>query len=130
MLLEVLGDQRLQQRTAGVVERPAVHEDLAQGPSLVGDPGGEGGQQVVAADEVVLQGQDAEEQVAAGLPRRVGGGRSAPGPRRGVGVGLGCLAEDVVDQGTVAREAGAVLVGRRPLAPGPAQLQLQQEQLA
>ena len=68
MLLEVLGDQGLQQHTAGVVERPAIHQELGQGPGLVGDPGGEGGQQVVAADEVVLQGQDAEEQVAAGVP--------------------------------------------------------------
>ena len=34
------------------------------------DPGGERTQQVVAADEVVLQGQDAEEQVAPGVTLR------------------------------------------------------------
>ena len=80
VLLEVLGDQGLQQRAAGVVERPAIDQELGQGPGLVGDPGGEGGQEVVAADEVVLQGQDAEEEVAPGV--RLRSAPPARGPRR------------------------------------------------
>src|SRR5262245_34413550 len=85
MLLEVLGDQGLQQRPAGLVERSAIHQELGQGPRLVGDPGVEGGQEVVAADEVVLQCQDAEEEIASGrlpswarprlVPRRSRGSR-------------------------------------------------------
>src|SRR5579864_3539675 len=41
VLFEVLCDQRLQQRPAGLVERPAIREELGQGPGLVGYPGSE-----------------------------------------------------------------------------------------
>ncbi len=121
VLLEVLGDQGLQQHAAGVVERPAIHQELGQGPGLVGDPGGEGGQQVVAADEVVLQGQDAEEEVAAGVrmrSRRRPVARPGPGPEGGA------------DHPGVVREPVQVLLdpGRSP-QPSP-QLALQRHQLA
>jgi hypothetical protein len=52
-------------------------EDLSQGLVLVQDPGVHGPDEGIAADEVHLQGQDAEQQVAVG-------GR---GTRRGFGHG-------------------------------------------
>ena len=115
VLLDVLGHQRLQQGAAGRVERPAVHQELGQGPGLVGDPGGEGTQEVVAPDEVVLQGQDAEEQVAPGVPQR---SRRRPAGR------LGCGSEGGADDPGVSRESRHVLLRFRPLAAAAAQLAL------
>ena len=122
MLLEVLGDQGLQQGTAGAVERPAIHQDLGQGPGLVGDPGGEGGQQVVAADEVVLQGQDAEEEVAAGVHPRSRRPARPPGP--------GAAPKAARTTAACPGEPVQVLLGRRAARRAAPQLALQRHQLA
>ena len=49
------------------VRAPWSTQDLAQRPGLVQHPGVHGGDQGVAGDEVHLQRQDAEEQVAVGV---------------------------------------------------------------
>ena len=54
IFLQVLADERLQQRVLVPGQGAALDQDLAQGPGLVRDPGVEGGQQHVAIDEVVL----------------------------------------------------------------------------
>ena len=62
---DVLLDQRLQELPAARREGAALEEDLAQPARPVGDPGVEGAQQGVAVDEVVLERQQAEQEVAA-----------------------------------------------------------------
>lgn len=64
VLLEVLLDEGFQQGVAILGEGALLDQELAQGFGLVQDPGVHGGDQGVAADEVHLQGQDAEKQVA------------------------------------------------------------------
>jgi hypothetical protein len=134
VLLEVLGQQGLQQRAAGAVERPAIHQDLGDGPGLVGDPGGEGSQQVVPAYEVVLQGQDAEEQVAPGVPlwwRPGAAARVAYGAESGAdGIGLLGEPESGADGIGLLGEPFEVFLAFRPLAAAPPQLPLQRHQLA
>jgi hypothetical protein len=58
------------------VECPLLDGDLAQGLDLVEHPGIHGGDEGVAADEVRLQGQDAEVQVPVRGRRRGHGGTS------------------------------------------------------
>ena len=68
VLIQVLADQRLEQVAAGLAQGDLLDEDPVQGPGLVEDPGADGGDQRLARDEVQLQGQDAEEQVAVRVP--------------------------------------------------------------
>ena len=117
VLLEVLLDEDIERGMPPRAEGAAVEEDLAQGLGLVGDPGIECGQQRVAVDEVVLQGQQAEEQA----PGRGGGlawGRS--GPIRD--------AESGGDGGRFVGEAPAILVGRGRLAGAEPELALDAEE--
>jgi hypothetical protein len=76
----VLGEvglhQCVQQRVVLRLQRPLLGEDVAERPGLVQHPGVHGGDQGVLADEVHLQGQDAEQQV----PVRGRGGHG-DGPR-------------------------------------------------
>ena len=106
MLLDVLGDQGLKQHTASAIKRPALHQEIGQGPALVGDPCGERGDQVVATDEVVLKGQDAEQQVATGPPLQR---RLWPAARARLGAEVGA------DDPCVFREPVQVLLDGRPL---------------
>ena len=101
VLLEVLLDEDIERGAVRRAEGTAVEEDLAQGLVLVGDPGIKCGQQRVAIDEVVLQGQQAEEQAPG---RRGGQAWGRPGP-------IGD-AEDGGDGRRLVGEAPAVLVGR------------------
>jgi hypothetical protein len=64
--VQVLLHHRVQQAPPRGGQPPLVKEDLAQGLGLVQHPGVHGLDQAVAADEIYLQGQDAEEQVAVG----------------------------------------------------------------
>jgi parallel beta-helix repeat protein len=70
--LQVALDEGLEQGAVVGPQRGLLHEDLAEGFGLVEDPGVQGGDEGVARDEVHLQRQDAEEQVAIG--RRLGHG--------------------------------------------------------
>ena len=126
VLLQVLGDQRLEQLVLVLGDGPLVQQDPAQRPGLLQDPGVHGGDQRIARDEVHLQGQDADQQVAVA----VGLARGRPGalPARPI-LGPGA-AEHVGDQGGIRREPVPVLLRRRALAAASAPLQLGQEQLA
>jgi hypothetical protein len=53
--LEVLGEHVVERLAPLGGELPPLPEDLAQRPGLVEDPGLHGGQQGVAADEVLLE---------------------------------------------------------------------------
>ena len=75
--LEVLAGQGLEQGVGLGVDGAALEQDPPQVPGLVGDPGGEGGHQRLAIDEVVLQGEEAEQQIV------VRAGPGPGGPRRG-----------------------------------------------
>ena len=66
VLGQVLADQRLEQFVRVGGEHALVAQDAAERLGLVQRPGVHGGDQLVAAHEVELQGQDAEEQVAVG----------------------------------------------------------------
>jgi hypothetical protein len=61
VLLQVLPDQGLQRLMVVRGQRAPAHEDLAQGPVLLQDPGVHRGDQGVARDEVHPQRQDAEQ---------------------------------------------------------------------
>ena len=75
--LEVLPDQCLEQGKAPGIERRAVPEDLSQEPGPVRDPGGEGGHQVVAAHEVVLERRIPSRRLCAvSMPAGAGVSRS------------------------------------------------------
>src|SRR6478752_9629183 len=62
VLLEVLGDEALQQGTLLGVEVAAGDEVLGQGPDLVASPGLEGGHELDVVDQAVLKGEQSEEQ--------------------------------------------------------------------
>jgi hypothetical protein len=64
MLSQVLLDQCVEQLQPHWRELALFAQDLPQGPRLVQHPGVHGRDQGVPADEVHLQGQDAEQQVA------------------------------------------------------------------
>jgi hypothetical protein len=70
--LEVLPDQAYEQSMTVDVELGLVEQDLAEGLRFPSDPGAEGGDQDVAADEVVLKGQQAEEEVLGRVLERWG----------------------------------------------------------
>ena len=109
VLLEVLADQGLEQGVGARRQGARSTQDLAQGPGLVGDPGVEGGEQGVAVDEVDLQGEEAEEQVAARPPGRPGrSARGAAGSRpKAASTGAAC-------PGNRPRYSAAVGRSRRP----------------
>ena len=77
MLLDVLLDQPSRARPVVLAEHAALAEDLAQRRLLAEHPGVHGVEQLLARDEVHLQGEQAEHQVAVG--RRAG---AWDGPRR------------------------------------------------
>ena len=64
VLLDVMADQRLEQGAGIRLQGPALLEEVGQRPVLFEKPGVHRGDQAVAGDEVHLEGQDAEEQVA------------------------------------------------------------------
>jgi hypothetical protein len=66
VLADVLVHQRLQQLRAGRRQRAAVEQDGRQRLVLARQPRLHGLEQGVAVDEGVLQGQEAEQQVAVG----------------------------------------------------------------
>ena len=86
VLLQVQPDHGLDAGALVGVEVAAGGEVLGQGPGLVAGPGLEGGDELALVDQAVLQGEQAEEQVAvggdgghgAGLPE---GRRTAVGAR-------------------------------------------------
>src|SRR5262245_66091654 len=81
MLLEVLLDQRLQESPLSGGEGLLLDEDVAERPLLGGRPGGHGGNESVAADEVQLQREDPEQQVAVAAGRRGRGHAASLGKR-------------------------------------------------
>ncbi len=66
VLLEVFLHQRLQQGVSLGSERLLAHEDGAEGLAFVQHPGVHGGDELVAVDEIQLQGEDAVQQVQVG----------------------------------------------------------------
>ena len=76
VLLEVQGDQGLDAGALRGVEVAAGDEVVGQGPGLVAGPGLEGGDELGLVDQAVLQGEQAEEEVAVG-------GHGASSPRDG-----------------------------------------------
>jgi hypothetical protein len=70
---QALADQRLDQCMAVGVEGALLQQDLAEGRGLGDGPGVHGGDKGVTADQVGLQRQDAEEEVAVGRGRRRAG---------------------------------------------------------
>ncbi len=70
VLGQVLAHQRIEQAAVLLAQGPLLDEDLSQGPGLVQDPGVHGGDQRVARDEVHLERDDPEQQVAIGSGRR------------------------------------------------------------
>ena len=118
MHLKVLAGQGLDQGVGLGVNGAALEQDPSQRPRLVGDPGGEGGQQRLAIDEVVLQSEEAEQQVVV---------RTGPGPG---GPRRGRRAKNGLDHGNVLREPALIFLRRRPLAVLAAVGQLQCQQFA
>ncbi len=55
-------------------ERVLFDQDLSEGACLLQDPGMQGGDEVIAADEIHLQSQDATEQIAVGAAGKSRGG--------------------------------------------------------
>jgi hypothetical protein len=83
--LEVLGDEGLQQGEPAWIESTLRDQDLAERAALLPPPDAHGGAQGVRSDEVHLQGQEAELQVAVGVGVRHGRSPKLPelpGPRR------------------------------------------------
>ena len=66
VLLQVQADHRLDAGALLGVEVAAGGEVVGQGPGLVAGPGLEGGDELALVDQAVLQGEQAEEQVAVG----------------------------------------------------------------
>jgi hypothetical protein len=81
VLAQVLLDQGVQHGPLVLRQGGLALEDVAQGLAFVQDPGVHAGDELVAADEVQLQRQDAEQQVAVGRGALgcVGHGQSAGG---------------------------------------------------
>jgi hypothetical protein len=79
---QMLVDQRFQQGMGIGGQGALVLEQVAQRAGLVQDPGVHGRDELVAVDEVHLERQDAEQQVAVGAGLRRGVGHRRP-PRRG-----------------------------------------------
>src|SRR5262249_19130728 len=73
VLAQVLIHQGFQRGPLVLGQGALVLEDRAQGPGLIEHPGVHGGDEGVAAEEVQLQGQDAEEKVAVGRGAAGGG---------------------------------------------------------
>ena len=80
---EVPGDQGLDGGAVVGVEVAAGDEVVGQGAGLVERPGLEGGHELALVDQAVLQGQQAEEQVAVGGDGGHGAGLLEGGRRRG-----------------------------------------------
>ena len=66
MSLHMRIEQLLQQSAVFLIECAALHEDLAQRPILGHRPGVHRLDELVARDKVVLQGQNAQQQIAVG----------------------------------------------------------------
>jgi hypothetical protein len=119
----VLVSEGLDQGVPDRIEVTMLHEDAADRARLVGNPGRERGDQGVPADEVVLQGQQAEEEVAS---------RDVSARRRGRRL------EGQEGRGVEGRGYGGLLIGEsrsllryRGLLTRPApQFDLQGQQLA
>src|SRR5271166_4894578 len=62
--LEVFRNECVEKDVAAGVELAEIDKDHAEWPRLFVGPGVEGGKQRSAIDEVVLEGQDAEQQIA------------------------------------------------------------------
>jgi hypothetical protein len=80
VLLEVGLNQGFHQQLLVEGQVTVADEDLAQWRFLVGHPGRHGPDQCVAADEAVVQRQDAEEQVAIAVGVRHVSPGSSDGP--------------------------------------------------
>ena len=74
--LQVAGDEGLDGLAVAGVEVARGDQVLGQRPGLVARPGLEGGDELALVDQPVLEGEQAEEQVA----RRVGGRKHGGDP--------------------------------------------------
>ena len=72
MHLQVFLNHTLQPGVEVLAQRPLLQEDLAQGFVFLQHPGVHGPDEGVSRDEVHLQGEDAEQQVAVGKGLRHG----------------------------------------------------------
>ena len=70
MLREVVRDESLNRNSVIGVEIAAGHEVIGQGTALVTDPSLEGGDELTLVNQVDLQREQAEEQVARGVEMR------------------------------------------------------------
>ena len=62
----MLLNERFEQRVPVRVKRFLLTQDFTERPVLGRHPAIEGGEKLIARDEVVLQGQDTEQQIAVG----------------------------------------------------------------
>ena len=79
MELQVGVDQGVQQRPVLGPQGALLGQQVGQGLARRGGPGGEGQDELVAGDQAVLQGEQAEEQVARGVVTSWHRGGSRPG---------------------------------------------------
>jgi len=77
--------QRLEQGVPLRAEHFLLHQQVAQGFAFFQHPSVHGCDQLIAGDEIQLQGEDAEKQVVVGCRRGLGHGYSVAA--RGVGRG-------------------------------------------
>jgi hypothetical protein len=70
VLFQVSLHQRVEQGVGGLLEGTLFDEDSAQRPCLVQHPGMHACDQGIAADEIHLQSQDAEEQITVSIEAR------------------------------------------------------------
>ena len=123
VLLEVLGDQRLHRaRPAGSIERPRSRQDLRRGLALSATQASKAASRASRADEVVLQRQDAEEQVAPGVGPRPARRRPVSGPA--------CSKAAASTAAGLGKPGPRYSLDLRPLAAAAAQLAAPRHQLA
>jgi hypothetical protein len=80
--LQVVLDEGFKHGVGVALQCPLIDEDLSQGLGLLQHPGIHGRDQGIAADEVHLQGQDAEQQIAVGCGSRRSGLGHGAGPSK------------------------------------------------
>jgi len=64
VLLEVLADEGFEKLALVVGQRTPLAENFVEGAGFVGEPDADGGYKIVVRDKVVLEGEEAEEEVA------------------------------------------------------------------
>ena len=90
VLLQMLGDELVQQGALPIVQVAPIDEMVGQGTGLVAGPGLEGGDELDLVDQADLQGEETEEEMSVGIgcherasrPRRIRWSAPLPFARR------------------------------------------------